>query len=164
MYLFMMLVISFILILLIAMIDRNALRKLSILSRIGIMTYLIGLSLLCTSTIVGEEVVEALEILGVSFLTVTVIAIIVAADNAIDSAGLRKIGNSFWKSTVNMVICLVVAALVNVLGLTIEVAYFTIVAFGGLAAIFLAIAVISLIILIFKILFGKADDDVQSGL
>lgn len=123
MSLFMVLVVSFLAILIVAMANHEFLRSLSILSRIGILMYLVGLAILTMSTAIPADMM-LFDIAGLACLAITVIAVIIGINNWINCFEMGKIGSNFWKSLANMIILMLVKSAVISLSINTMVVFF----------------------------------------
>lgn len=162
---FLMLMASVAVILIIAVVDVTIIRRLSILSRVGLFTYLIGLVLLGIGAVMLSELsidpdtVLLLDGAGVIFEGITLVAITVGVDNKIDNTSLGRTGSNFWKAICNMTIFGMSASFLQVMTLEETVQLFSVAVLSVLSVFFMIMAVFTVIVLLFKILFGQ--DEVQ---
>lgn len=162
---FLMLMASVAVILIIAVIDVTIIRRLSVLSRVGLFTYLIGLVLLGIGAVMLSELsidpdtVLLLDGAGVICEGITLVAITVGVDNKIDSTNLGRTGSNFWKAICNMIIFGMSASFLQVMTLEETVQLFSVAVLSIVSVFFMIMAVFTVIVLLFKILFGQ--DEVQ---
>lgn len=157
----MVLGISILAIVLWGLIDKKSLRKLSMSTRIGIFTYLLTL----VAFSIGEffagqnEVEEISQIVGIILAIYTVFVLFHGVSKQIDKAKMGSLGCMFWKAIIGAALFGVLVVILLGLPLMSNIKAYGIDIVAGIAGLFGVFAVATVIVLLFKMLFGRDEDE-----
>jgi hypothetical protein len=143
------------------LIDRKSLRALSMSTRIGLFTYLLALVAFSIGQfLTGQnEVVEISEIIGIILAVYTVFVVFNGGANQINRTNTGNIGRKFWKSILGAVLFGVLEAILVALPLAVDIKNYGLVIVALIAGLFGVFAIATIIVLLFKMLFGRDEDD-----
>lgn len=156
-----LLVISVLGVVLWGFIDKKSLRKLSISTRIGIFTYLLALVVFSIGEFFAgqNEVEEISQIVGIILAVYTDFVLFHGVSKQIDKTNMGNLGCMFWKAIIGAGLFGVLVIILLGLPLMSNIKAYGIDIVVGIAGLFGVFAVATVIVLLFKILFGSDQDD-----
>ncbi|RRK09291.1 hypothetical protein D1831_13555 [Lactiplantibacillus garii] len=152
----MLLVVSILLIVIWGVIDRKSIRPLRAFTKIGIVTYLVALICFSAAEVITEAPANVYAVYaGAGFSVITILAIVNVITGGIATLNVSRATRTFFDTAAMAILFSILVALIQIAPTTASARSYLLLMDFALIAVMVVIAVIALLVIVMKILFGS---------